>query len=99
MSETNHPAVKFRTIADSIRNSPNDREAIAAGFELIASSIEEAQALIVESGFLGCEECGKPVETDELPETVLVADLLPVIDAADLPDVGQEYKASIGLDA
>ena len=86
---------QFRLFAARILNNPHDREAIAAGFELIASSIEEAQALIVESGLLGCQECGQPVDSDELPAPVLVADLLPVIDPLDLPDFGADTDATV----
>lgn len=81
-TETQHPAEQFRAIAQRIRNEPHARDAIADGFELIAASIDKAQALIDESGIMGCPECGQPEPLDAAPA--------PVIDALDLPDLGSD---------
>lgn len=54
-----------------------DRECIAEAIDLIAVALTP------------CEDCGAPEPMPEIPEAVLVPDLLSVIDELDLPDVGQ----------
>lgn len=95
MNKATFVAAAFRDFSARILNNPNDREAIAGGFTLIAEAIEEAEALVNQSGIMGCADCGAPVASDELPDPVLVPDLLPAIAAVDLPDAGADLDSTV----
>jgi hypothetical protein len=80
-------------IAATIRNNPNDRQAIADGFDLIAESLEQVQALVEQAisemhDGRPCEDCGAPLPSiGDLPS--------PVINPRDLPDAGADTDSTV----
>lgn len=70
MNAASHPAPEFRRIAATIRNNPNDRQAIADGFDLIAEIMEP------------CVDCGAPLPSiGDLPSPVIDPKDLPDVGA------------------